>query len=319
MSKDVLENPEDTNYKILVCIDGTEESYRGLRYAMRLGSGGNTDITLLYIRPIDKQHHTGGLHMRMARENMLEWGLELPGMASLKRARDLLVEADYLDDNWGTKTSHVDIKGDPLGDNSVEYTSEKGCKVLLKLMVSPSPDIGILEEGEMGNYDIIIVSSSDTTFKSFKSIFLNDSVSQVIATESKNTVIVAKALEESHGHLLCLSGSESSLRMAKRDAILASRCFCPIYLFHVAKDESEMVKAKSIITKARKIIESAGYAVSGEKIVIGDPVEKIVEEGQNYSLTVLSGEHKLGFRRFFKSSFTYRILEKAQSSVMMSR
>ena len=39
---------EEKVFKILVCIDGSEESYRGLRYAARLASGFDTDITLLY-------------------------------------------------------------------------------------------------------------------------------------------------------------------------------------------------------------------------------------------------------------------------------
>lgn len=310
---------DEKRFKILVCIDGSEESYRGLRYAVRLGSGVEADITLLNIRNVDKELHTGGLDIRMVRENMLEWGLELPGMTALKRARNILIEKGYLDEGWRTSSSHIDIQGDPLGDNLVEYTSKEGRKVTMKLMVSPSPDLGILDECEMGNYDVNILSSSDSSTQSEKNFFFNDNVSQVVATESKNTVIVAKALEENHGHLICLSGSEQSHNAALRDVQLASRCNCPVYLFSVARDETKVDEAKAIIARARKDIEEAGFVVSGEKVSVGDPVEQIVEEGQNYSLIVLSGEHKPGFRRFFKSSLTYKILDTAKNSVMLCR
>ncbi len=80
---DLTEDDSEKPFKVLVCIDGTEESYRGLRYAVRLGSNVDTDLTLLYVRQADKELHTEGLDIRMARENMLDWGLELPGMDSV--------------------------------------------------------------------------------------------------------------------------------------------------------------------------------------------------------------------------------------------
>ena len=304
-------------FKVLVCIDGSNESYRGLRYAVRLGSGMDTDLTLLNIRRVDKDLQTDGLDMRMARENMLDWGLELPGMISLKRALDVLKEMGYLDGSWSSETSHIDIQGDPLGDNLVEYTNKNGRKVILKQMVAPSAELGILDESDVGEYDVTIVSSADEDDE--KGIRFTSSVSQRIANESQNSVIVAKKLEENHGHLVCLSGSIESLNMARNDAILASRCNCPVYLYSVAPDESQVAKAQAIIDEARTVIKEAGYTVAGEKIGIGDIVENIIKEGFNYSLIVLSGEHKVGFKRFFKSSIIYKVLDGANHSVMICR
>ena len=306
-------------FKLLVCIDGSEESYRGLRYVVRLGSGIDTDLTLLFIRQVDKELHTDGLDMRMARENMLEWGLELPGMDSLKRGLEVLTEMGYLDGDWSSESSHVDVQGDPLGDNIVVYSNEAGRKVILKLMVAPSPDLGIIDECDVGDYDITVVSSADPDPETEKSIYFSSRVSERVATECNNSVIVAKSLEENHGHLICLSGSASSLNTAKNDAQMASRCKCPIFLYSVAKDSEHINKAQAIIDEARDLIEDAGYVVAGENIGVGDPVEKIIEEGANYSLIVLGGEHKEGFRRFFKSSISYQILEGTKNSVMISR
>ncbi len=316
---DLTEEDDDKPFKVLVCIDGTEESYRGLRYAVRLGSGVDTDLTLLNVRKADKELHTDGLDMSMVRENMLDWGLELPGMNYLKRGLDMLMEMGYLDGGWSTKTSHIDTKGDPLGNNHVDYINSEGRKVTLKLMVAPSAEIGILDEDESGEYDLTILSASDEEIESDKGMLFGGSVSQRIATESHNTVIIAKGLEESQGHLICLSGSTHALNAAHNDALLASRCDCPIFLYTVAKSEKHIAKAQAIIDEARRIIEEAGYRVEGEKIGVGDTVECIIEEGCNYSLIVLSGEHGTGMKRFFKSSITTQIIEGARSSVMLSR
>ena len=35
-------------FRILVCIDGSEESYRGLRYAARQGNGVDADICITF-------------------------------------------------------------------------------------------------------------------------------------------------------------------------------------------------------------------------------------------------------------------------------
>lgn len=319
MDDELLDDSGNQSFKILVCIDGSEESYRGLRYAVRLGSGRDTEITLLNVRQVDKDLHTDGLDMRMARENMLDWGLELPGMTSLKRGLEELRGMGYLDDDWSSENSFIDIKGDPLGDNQVEYTNKLGRMVRLKLMVAPTPELGILDESDVGDYNLTIVASADPDPDNAPMMYFGSSVTERVATESRNSVIVAKCLAENRGHLICLSGSVASLNAALCDAKLADRCQCPIYLYSVAMDKEHINKAQTIIDEARTVIEDAGYIIAGENIGVGDPVEKIIEEGSNYSLIVLAGAHKVGFRRFFKSSIIFQILEGTKNSVMISR
>jgi len=322
LENETPELPEELEkvFKILVCIDGSEESYRGLRYAARLASGFDTDITLLYVRDVDRELSTDGLDMRISRENMLDWGLELPGMSALKKGLDTLMELGYLEGDWNTETTHIDNSGDPLGDNYVEYSNSNDRKVILKLLVAPSPELGILDEAEAGQYDITIMSSNDEDNDDESRGFrFGSNVCHRVATEAENSVIVARALEENQGHLVCLSGSAASLNMARNDAIMAVRCNCPVYLYTVVPDEEGLEKGQSIIDEARMVIEDAGYSIAGEKVGVGDAVEEIINEGKNHSLIVLSGEHKIGFRRFFKSSLMFKVLSDAHNSVMIRR
>lgn len=311
---------DDHLFRILVCVDGTDESYRALRYAVRIGSGTDADLTLLYVRPIDQGLRTGGLQISVARENLLDWGLDLPGMNVLKKSRDVLVEAEFLAEHWEEEFVHTDVRGDPLGDNSIVYHSDDGRSICLKLMVSPSVVRGILDECEQGGYDITIVPKSDARTERSGLGFIEPSVAETVATEYEGTVLVARELEQSHGHLVCVTDNDESIQAARRDAEIAGRCACPVYLFSVATDETELDSAEHAIATAKSEIEKLGILVSGEKIVIGDPVESIVEEGKDYSVIVLSPSTKaVGWRRFFTSGVSYKVLQQAHNSVMIAR
>ena len=81
----MAEDATDGKLRFLVCIDGTDESYRGAHYAAEYGP--EHDICLCYVRPMDRGLRSGGLNVRIARQNMLTWGLELPGIQYLKKGR----------------------------------------------------------------------------------------------------------------------------------------------------------------------------------------------------------------------------------------
>ena len=153
------ESRED-RFRMLVCIDGTEESYQSLRYAAKMGQGVDADIVLLYVRPLDQGLRSGGLQVRVARENMLDWGLELPGIKYLKKGYDILKEMGLGGENWQEHSFHYNVDGDPLGDNKLEYINDEGKVIVLKLKVATDIASGILEQWELGPYDIIILGAS---------------------------------------------------------------------------------------------------------------------------------------------------------------
>lgn len=306
-------------FDILVCIDGSPESYRALKYAVRIGSGTDADMTLLYVRPVDQGLRTGGLQISVARENLLDWGLELPGMKSLNKGKELLVEHGYLDVNWEEEYKHTDVQGDPLGDNMVVYHSDEGRHVTLKLLVSPSVGRGILDQCEIEEYDIVILAVSGDPSEGGLPGHVDMAVAETVAVEHRGTVLVVRELEESHGHLVCVWNNEQSIRAARRDAEIASRCACPVYLYSVARDEDELGEAEAAVANAEKAIEEVGIRISGKKVDIGDPVEKIIEEGKNYSVIVMSSTSRTGLRRFFTTSPSFEVLQKAHNSVMIAR
>jgi len=50
--------------------------------------------------------------MNVARENMLEWGLELPSVQHLKKGLEMLIELGQMDEDWQFMASHSEVRGD---------------------------------------------------------------------------------------------------------------------------------------------------------------------------------------------------------------
>lgn len=310
---------QGNRFSILVCIDGSRSSYQGLRYAIKFSlDNPDTDISLLYVRPADRGGSSEGLNMGLARENLLDWNLELPGLKSLKKARDILLENGFLGDEWAAEDIQKKSRGSRLGDHVVSYLSEKtGQHVSLIVRIATSVLAGILDEAHYVDYNIVIVSASDEDMTGLGAIDSYTAVS--VATEHNGTVILSRELEEGHGHLVCLTSDPSSLQLALKDAEIAARCGCPIYLYAVAESDDLVAETQQALDDTQKALEDKGYAVSGSSMDVGEPVGRIVENGKNYSLIVMAETKKTLLKRMFLGSISHGVLKKAKSSVMIVR
>ena len=144
-------------------------------------------------------------------------------------------------------------------------------------------------------------------------------MAEKIALYAPCSVLVARELEEGHGHLICVDGSERSLRAVEIDANIAARCNCSISLISVAMDEESASDAQQNVTQARDVIQSMGFEVKDSFSPVGNPVDEIIERGQNYSLIVMSDTGKSALKRFFMGSVAVKVLEKAKHSVLIVR
>ena len=305
-------------FRILVCVDGSDESYRGLNYAARLGSGSDADIVLVYVRPIDQGLRTGGLQVRVARENMLNWGLELPGIQFLKKGRDLLIETDELASKWEPHSAHTDVAGDPLGDNKIEYTNHDGKSIVLKLKTASSIAGGILDQYELGPYDMIILGSSGSAGGFAKNLW-DPAIAEKVAIHAQCSVCVARELEIGHGMLLCTDGSERAMDMIGKAAAISKRVGAAVSILSVALDKELETEAKSDIEKARKLLNELDIEPEDLILEVGKPVEKIIEAGSAYSFIVLGDTGRTGLKRFFMGSVAFKVMEFAKNSVIIVR
>ncbi len=307
-------------FRMLVCIDGSDASYEGLRFAAKIGHSSECDIILLYVRSIDQGLRSGGLQVRVARENMLDWGLELPGITYLKRGLDMLINEKDMAAHWNSVVSHTDTWGDPLGDNKVEYRHESGKSIVLKLKTAPDPASGILDQYELGPYNLMIMGAP-TNWRGAIRSFFDASVAQKVAMLAPCSIMVARGNGNGNGkgHLICTDGSRSSLDAMRRDAVLAQHSGDPITLFAVARQKDEISSAERVLEKASEMLGKMEIPVAGVQVGIGDPAEQIVRMGNDYSVIAVADSGKNWLRRFVVKNISFSVMGKAHTSVLKIR
>ena len=309
-----------SRFRILVCIDGSDESYEGLRFADKASHGGECDIILLYVRPIDQGLRSGGLQVRVARRNMLDWGLELPGIKYLKRGLDMLVSEEEMSEEWNAVVTHTDTWGDPLGDNKVEYRHKSGKSIVLKLKTAPDPASGILDQYELGPYNLMILGAPSRWRGQIKSFF-NAGVVQKVAMMAPCSVMVARTSGNGNGkgHLICTDGTKHSLDSMRRDAVFAQHSGNPITLLTVARHTEEISTAERVLEKATEMLAKMEIEVADTQIGLGDPTEQIVKAGNDFSVIAVADSGKNWIKRFVVSSVAFNVMGAAKTSVLNVR
>lgn len=305
-------------FRVLACVDGSEESLMSVRYAAKIGWGPECDIIVLFVRPIDQGLRSGGLQLRVARENMLDWGLELPGVRYLKDSIDVLKEEGQSPEDWTAKSSHQDTWGDPLGDNKLEYIHDNGKSVVLKLKTAPDAASGILDQYELGPYNLMIMGEPSRWRGEFKSVF-DVGVVQKVSTLSPCSVLVARKSFNKKGFFMCTDGTERCEQAIRRAAVLARYMKQPVTLFSAAKERDQRKRAEENIERAKTLLKEMSIRVNNTKIGIGDPVEQIVKHGSNHSVIVVSDSGKSKLKRFFVGSVAFSVMRAAKNSVLNVR
>lgn len=310
-----LQAQRRTRFRILACIDGTETSFRTVRFAARLAPTDDCDIIVLYVRPIDQALWSGGLQLRLARQNMLEAGFELPGLRDLKQALEVLKEEGIDADSWPKETGHQDAWGDPLGDNKVEYRSPTGRSVVLKLKTAPDPASGILDQYELGPYNLMILGEP-SRWRGEVSSWFQAGVVQTVTMMAPCSVLVVRDSLDRKGFFICTDGTARSMQAVRRSAVLASMVGQPITLFSVADSEEGRQAAEENVKNARALLKAIGIRVKDALTAVGKPVEQIIENGSEHQIIVVTDEGRTRLERAFRGSVAYAVVKGARTSVL---
>ena len=306
-------------FRILVCVNGTDPSYEGLKFAAEIGRSNPCDIILLYVRRIDQGMDSGGLQVRIARQNMLDWGLELPGIQYLRRGYEMLLDQGYMSKDWRSKTSHTDIFGDPLGDNKVEYRSGRRKRIILKLKTAPTVSSGILDQYELGPYNLIILGPPKRWRGEFKS-FIEPSTVQKVAMLSPCSVLTVRgSLANKKGFLICTDGTKHCTKSMKQAAVLADNLKRPVTVMSVAREESQLPLVNSRLSAAKRQLVEMGITNVKTIARAGDPVEEVLAIAKRYGIVIVADSGKSRMKRFLKGSIAFNIMGRAPVSVMNVR
>jgi nucleotide-binding universal stress UspA family protein len=302
-------------FRILACIDGTDEAFETVRFAAQLAPNDDCDIIVLFVRPIDQGLRSGGLQVRLARQNMLDAGFQLPGVRDLKKALEILKDCGIDAESWPTEAAHQDAWGDPLGDNKVEYKSPTGRAVVLKLKTAPDVANGILDQYELGPYNLIIVGEPSRWRGELKGWFSAGIVQRVVMF-APCSVLVARAMRERTGFFICTDGTARSMQAVRRAAVLAYTAGEPITLFSVATTEAGLPAAEEAVANAKALLKAMKIPVAATRTAHGVPVREIVEAGSTYKVIVVTDEGRSRLQRIFKGSTALDVVRYARTSVL---
>ncbi|MGY9004250.1 MAG: universal stress protein, partial [Rhodospirillales bacterium] len=277
-------------YRILVCIDGSEESFRALRYAAGIAHQIEADLVVTFVRAVYDQASKDEIYKWAAEQNMLDWDLDLAGLKFLRMARDILKEMGEIADNWKMVSVHTDVDGDVLGDNKIEYINEEqGREIVIKLKVSDDIARGILDQYEMGPYDLIILGASELWRERRSKSFRDPAIAEKVAIHAPCSVLVTrKVVRTGHGHLLCTDGSDEAMRMIRKEGELAAKANFPVSVLSVALDKAEEVDAQKNVESAQAVLESLGAKIENTYIRVGNPIDEIIDVGRNYSVIAVA-------------------------------
>jgi nucleotide-binding universal stress UspA family protein len=302
-------------FRILACIDGSDESFISVRKAARFGCTAECDIIILYVRPIDQGLHSGGLQVRLARQNMMEAGFELPGVSHLRRALEIL-KGEGLDvSTWERSVEHQDAWGDPAGDNKIEYREPGGRSVVLKLKTAPDVAVGILDQYELGPYNLIIMGEP-SRWRSELNSFFNAGVVQSIVTMAPCSVMVARKSNERMGFLLATDGTFRSMQAVRRAGVQAHVMGREISILSVAPTLEAKPAAQEAVTNAIALLKAMGIAVKAGLVEVGDVATRIVEIGNAYGTIVVGDEKRSRLQRVLKGSIATTVVQKSTTSVL---
>jgi len=305
-----------SRFRVLACIDGSDASYDTVRFAARLTPQENSAIVIFYVRPIDKGAQSEGLNIRVARQNLLEAGGQLPGLQALKKSLEILKEEGLDVDSWDRDTDHQDAWGDPVGDNKVFFKSETGRTVVLKLKTAPDVASGILDQYHYGPYNLIIMNEPSRWRGNFKSIFDAGVVLKVTSMAPCSVMVAREESLQNEGFLIYNDGTPRGMQAIRRSAVLAHTMNQPITLFGVGETDDDRKKAQEDNKKAKELLTSLGIDVVRVKTAIGDPVTQIIKAGAKSQIIVVPDEGHSRLKRAITGSTAYGVIKGAVTSVM---
>ncbi len=310
-----LRSQRRNRFRILACVDGSDASDLCVRFAARFAMTEYCDVINLFVRPIDQGLHSGGLQVRLARQNMMEAGFELPGVKHLKRSLDVLKEEGIDAESWQVRGAHENAWGDAAGDTKVEYNEPSGRNVVLKLKTAPDVTSGILDQYELGPYNLMILGEPSFWRSELKSFF-GTGVVQGVVSMSPCSVLVARNSLDRKGFFICTDGSSRAMQSVRRAAVLAHMAGEPITLFSAAPSEAARPAAEEAVANARALLKAMKIEVLEVKTAVGDPLQEIVERGSLYRLIAVTDEGRSRTQRLFKGSLATDVVRYARTSVL---
>ncbi|MFQ5588583.1 MAG: universal stress protein [Nitrospiria bacterium] len=301
--------------KILMCTDGEEYAEAAIRFGGRLAKEMSAEVSVLHVRPPISPRHR--VQLTTARKKLGEWDLKIPGVDYLIRAKEILTEIGLtktapLKDKKVSQAFRIGIDG----ATELHLIGLKGELVRLRLREGHPVD-EILEEADVGDYDLLIVGSRG--HKGFSTHFVGSTALRV-ADLSACSVLIAKNIKEDDNFLLCTDGSHLSEKAEITGAEMARKLGAEMTILSIAEEKTQEKEeeAKQLTRRAEMILAQMGINAK-QKVRTGRPSEEIIDEARDHDIVVMGSSGSSAVKKFFLGSTPLKVIEYGKCPVLIVR
>ena len=301
--------------KFLMCTDGEPNAEDAIRFGGKLAKEMNADVSILHVRP--PVSASSRIQLTTARKKLGQWNLELPGVEYLIRAKEILTEIGLTrpvpEKEKNEKVSHA-FRVDVDGGTELHLIGQHGELVRLRLREG-HPVEEVLEEADLGDYDLIIVGSRG--HQGISKYFVGSTALRV-ADLAACSVLIAKNIREDDNFLLCTDGSRLAERAEIIGAEMAQALGAKMTVLSVAEEETLREEASKLARRADMILSQMGVEIS-HKVRVGRPSEEIIDEAKDHDIVVMGASGSSAVRKFFLGSIPLKVIEYGVCPVLVIR
>ncbi len=299
--------------KILMCTDGESYAEDAIRFGGRLAKAMNADVSILHVRPPISPRNR--VQLTTARKKLGEWNLEIPGVDSLIRAKEILTEIGLtktapLKEEKVSRAFRVDVHG----ATELHLIGLRGEMVRLRLREG-HPVNEILEEADFGDYDLVIIGSRG--HKGYSTHFVGSTALRV-SDLAACSVLIAKNIKAENAFLLCTDGSRLAERAEIIGAEIAQKMGAKMTILSVAEEEDNKEEATQLTRRADMILSQLGVKAE-QKTRVGRPSEEIIDEAKDHDIVVMGASGSSAVKKFFLGSTPLKVIEYGECPVLVVR
>lgn len=298
--------------KFLMCTDGEEDAEAAIRFGGRLAKEMNADVSVLHVRrPISSSER---VQLTATRKKLSSWDLDIPGVDYLTRAREILDEVGLTQVPLSKEKHSRAFEGGVQGATELYLVGAGGENVRLRLREG-DPVEQILEEAQVGDYDLIILGSHGR--QGIGSYFVGSTALRV-ADLAACSVLIAKNIQQDHNFLLCTDGSELAEKAEIAGAEMARVLGAKVTILSVAEEESRREEALQSARRAEMILAQMGIEAK-LKVRVGPPSQEIIAEAKDHDIVVMGASGSSAVRKFFLGSVPLKVMEYGACPVLIVR
>ena len=292
--------------KILIAIGGREYSKPTLDLGMKIANSFKSSTTIAYVGK--KISQFSEKDVSVVHQNLDERELYRPGIRTLEWAYDFLISKEYIQEKVANK----------FDDYLLVDEENSRMKVLLKGQQSDKIDL-IMRTGEIieqlknevetNNHDITIIGGGGNTGIHQKLIqFIDSSVFVVKNYSVKKKYKILLPVNDSKGSDMAI---ETAINFAKSYKL-------NVEIVSVPEGKKTIDQVENILQKTKEKF-SKNKIKTSTKLIVGTPVNSIVNYAKDNSIIILGVSPKNSIMKYFFGSKPLSIAQKCNCPVLITK